>query len=126
MGTLSIGFSAGLSGRNNFARKWDFMFEHGDFVNCNLCILWQLCPQCKFGLQVVVISLLLNHVASSVGNMGTLSTGFSADLSANKDFARKWISCLNTGILLTVICVYCGDYGHNVKFDCRLWLKHLC
>lgn len=65
------------------------MFELGEFVNYNLCILWLLWPQCKAGLQAVVTSLLLSYVTSSVGNTGTLSFGFLAGLLGNRDFARK-------------------------------------
>jgi len=57
---------------------------------------------------------------------GILSIGFSAGLSGRKNFAKKWDCMFGLGILFTVICVYCGDYSHNVKLDCRLWLHHFC
>lgn len=40
--------------------------------------------------------------------------GFSAGLPGRKNFARKWDFMFGPGILFTVICQYCGDYGHNM------------
>lgn len=56
--------------------------------------------------------------------MGTLSIQFSTGLSGRNIISQEnGISCLNSGNLLTIICVYYGYYGHNVKLDCRLWLQ---